>query len=78
MAQEQLSLAYSVSHDPEVLNPWSRCVFGSALISTGRIIDRREFDDIRARSDEVELPRSGRMRFTDSVTCAKTVFATSC
>ena len=78
MAQEQLSLAYSVSHDPEVLNPQGRCVFGSVLISTGRIIDRSGFDDIRARSDKVELPRYGRMRFTDSVTCAKTVFATSC
>ena len=56
MAQKQLSLAYSVSHDPEVLNPQGRYVFGSVLISTGRIIDRSEFDDIRARSDKVELP----------------------
>lgn len=56
MAQKQLSLAYSVSHDPEVLNPQGRYVFGSVLISTGRVIDRSEYDDIRARSDKVKLP----------------------
>ena len=56
MAQKPISLAYSVSHDPEVLNPQGRYIFGSVLISTGRIIDRSEYEDIRARSDKVELP----------------------
>ena len=50
-------LAYSMPHDSELLNPQGRYDFGSALISTGRIIDRSEFDEIRARSDSMVLPR---------------------
>lgn len=49
-------LAYSMPHDSELLNPQGRYDIGSALISTGRIIDRSEFDEIRARSDRVVLP----------------------
>ena len=49
-------LAYSMPHDSELLNPQGRYDIGSALISTGRIIDRSEFDEIRARSDRMMLP----------------------
>lgn len=49
-------LAYSMPHDSELINPQGRYDSGSAIISTGRIIDRSEFDEIRTRSDRVVLP----------------------
>ena len=50
-------LAYSMPHNSELINPRGRYDSGSVLISTGRIIDRSEFDEIRARSDSMVLPR---------------------
>ena len=46
---------YRMSHDPDALNPGGTYPC-SVPVSTGRIVDRRDFDDIRTRSDNVRLP----------------------